>query len=80
MKLKDVPEVTSFLNKVFVINGAILYYPPVVDSDIGHNVCAIKVNNEWEVYDDNDSKSPNRISSKADVIAQILMYVISEET
>lgn len=75
-----VPEVIKLLDKVFVIAGAILYCPPVVENDIGHNVCAIKINNQWETYDDKDSKSPKNISSKTNVVIQILMYVISEES
>lgn len=78
-KLKDIPEIITISNKHFVIVGAIVFIPPIVDGDVGHYICADKVNNQWEIYDDLDSKSPKNKSSQANVIIHALMYVISEK-
>lgn len=75
-----VPEVIKLLDTVFVVAGAIFYFPPVVDDDIGHNVCAIKINNQWEIYNDKDSKSPKNISSKANGRKPYSEKIIVDET
>lgn len=77
-KLVDIPETITIENQHFVIAGAIVFIPPL-SGDIGHYVCACKVNNQWEVYDDQDSKSPKRKSARSNVTIHALMYVISEK-
>lgn len=75
----DIPETIKISDIDFVIAGAIVFIPPIVDGDIGHYVCADKINNQWEIYDDLESKSPQNKSSNASVIIHALMYVISEK-
>lgn len=77
-RLMNVPEAIKILDKDFIIAGAIVFIPPIMDGDIGHYVCAIKMNNQWVVYDDNDSKSPKNKSSAALILIHALMYVVPE--
>lgn len=78
--LMDVPEVINIFNKDFVIAGLIAFKPPLVDGDIGHYVCMSKLNSNWEVFDDNNSKNSSvNKSAKSYVIIHTLMYVTSEK-
>lgn len=75
----DIPEAINILNKDFVIVGAIVFIPPIMDGDIGHYVCVSKIKNQWEIYDDNDTKSPKNKSPRSNVLIDALMFVVSEK-
>lgn len=51
-KLSDLPEVIEIFDKSFVLAGALVFIHPIMANDIGHYICASKVNNSWEFYDD----------------------------
>lgn len=76
--MKDIPEVITILEKKYVIVGIIAFVPPIIDDDISHYVSMIKINNQWERYDDNDRKSPKIVSTKTNVIIHTLMYIRCE--
>lgn len=74
-KLMEIPQVINIFGENFVIAGAIIFIPPLIEGDIGHYVCANKINNQWEIIDDNDSKTPRVTSSKSSYCIHALMYV-----
>lgn len=76
--LSDVPEVIQIFDKEFAIAGIIAFKPPVINGDIGHYVCMSKLNNFWEVFDDNNDSSVNK-AGKSDVLVHTLMYVTAEK-
>lgn len=76
----DVPDIINILDQKFAIAGAILHIPPIIDDDIGHHVCAVKINSSWETYDDKEKKNPKNKSNKALVAIDALMYVIAENS
>lgn len=77
-QLSDIPEFIEISDKSFVLAGAIVFVPPLMVNDIGHYLCASKINNTWEFYDDMDRSSPRKKSSNSHVAIHSLMYVIAE--
>lgn len=67
----------TVLEKKYVIVGVIEYVPPLTDEDIGHYVANIKLNDQWQCYDDLDSSGPKKAPAKANKIIHALMYVCS---
>lgn len=77
-KLEDIPETINISNNSFVIVGAIVFIPPIMETDIGHYIAAVKFNNQWQIYDDYDPKSPKIKSAKSNVLIHALVYVVPE--
>lgn len=73
----EIPELINVFDKNFVVAGAIIFIPPLIEGDIGHYICANKMNDQWVITDDNDSKTPRNVSSKSTYCIHTLMYVIA---
>lgn len=76
--LSSIPEVLEMFNKTFVLAGVTVIIHPVIQDDVPHYICATKVNNSWEFYDDKDKGSPYTKSSREKVSIHTLMYAIAK--
>lgn len=72
-ELKDIPSTIEIMNRKYVISSAILYTPPALENGIGHYVCAVRFNNNWEVYDDYRNETFT-IENSENVIIHALHY------
>lgn len=71
-KLSDIPPMIHIENNLFHVRGAILCVPPLIDDDIEHYTCCVKINESWELYD-NLQKKPS-IQKDKKVVLHCIFY------
>lgn len=76
-RFSELPLSIDIANKKFILLGAILFSPPVIPSELGHYVTAIKLNDIWEVYDDLRKKT-YELNKESHVCFNILLYIEEE--
>lgn len=59
----------------FMLQGVIIFKPPIIDDDLGHYMCAVRINNNWELYDDMDSQP--RLKKKRDKVCIHAVFYIN---
>lgn len=74
-KLVDIP--IAIFNDQYILLAAFLYGPGTIDEDIGHYTVAIKLNENWQLFDDCESK-PKEINNQHSAIISALFYVKNE--
>lgn len=67
----------SIWNDTYILAAAILSYPGVWDKDVRHFTAAIKLNQNWEIYDDIKQK-PEEVSSRKSFAIRALFYLKRE--
>lgn len=77
-KLGDIPPRLAILKKTYALLGIIIFQPPATASvdSYGHYVSAIKINNDFVIYDDLRNDMYN-ISANKVVGVDALFYVKS---
>lgn len=61
-------------DKIYLLFGLILFQPPQLKENIGHYVAAVKVGDEYVVFDDL-RKKPYRLERNEDVNIHLLFYI-----
>lgn len=77
-KFSEIPVSIAVSNKKFVLFGAFLFTPSPVPGDIGHYTAAIKINDQWEIYDDMSTKAAHWNKDKH-VIIHTIFYICEQE-
>lgn len=76
IELHNIPEVITIENEIFVLFGAIIITPLLLDDDdidTMRFVSAVKLNQSWSLFDDMKTK-PMFVSSKKKFFIQCLLY------
>ncbi len=72
LKLSEIPVVVKSKEES-ILFGAILYIYPMLERDSGHYVTAIKVNENWSIFDDKKIQ-PHFVSQKKVFVVHALIY------
>lgn len=62
------------MNDDYILLAAFLYSSGVSDTDIGHYMTGIKINDRWEIYDDLKQKCED-VSPNKEVTIHALLYI-----
>lgn len=75
-KIDEIPAVLKLDERHYILQGAIVFVPPITIDDIGHYKCIIKINQSWESYDDKETK-PDMLKKNTSVVLHSIFYVIA---
>lgn len=75
MPLKDIPLVISLGDNTYLLAAAILFAPPSSVAGLGHYSAAVRINKNFEVYDDLRPR-PFEIDNTTPVCIHSILYVL----
>lgn len=77
-RLADIPVVISIGNQTYALAAVVLFSPLGNVAGLGHFTAAVRINNQFEVYDDLREK-PYGISKTTEVCVHSLLYVLTQK-